>query len=132
MTCSPPPRRRSRAEVLAELARLHAALAAAHAELAQLEGVDQDHLGALPISTAPASPTVYATAEHNPLGSARAFLNAHRRGAFPTFKRARNITARWVDVETWMRDPARKAKPQNDLEAELDLACAPVQQRKRS
>ena len=44
----------------------------------------------------------YADANNNPLGSARAFLDAHRRGDFPTFKRGREIVARWEDVEAYI------------------------------
>lgn len=40
----------------------------------------------------------HASAQHNPLGSARAFLDAGRRGDFPTFKRGRQVVARWNDV----------------------------------
>lgn len=42
----------------------------------------------------------HASAKHNPLGSARAFLDAGRRGDFETFKRGKEVVARWVDVVT--------------------------------
>jgi hypothetical protein len=51
----------------------------------------------------------YADAESNPLGSARAFADAARRGDFPTFRRSRRVTAKWSDVEAWIESrPSRR------------------------
>jgi hypothetical protein len=44
------------------------------------------------------SPPRYADGDNNPMGSARAFLDAGRRGDFPTFRVARKVTALWSDV----------------------------------
>ena len=54
-------------------------------------------------------PSRYADKDSNPYGSGRAFLDAARRGDFPTFRRARKVTARWEEVETALekRRPAR-------------------------
>lgn len=54
----------------------------------------------------------HADARANPLGTARAFLDAGRRGDFPTFKRGREIVARWVDVLAYIerRAVARKER----------------------
>lgn len=43
----------------------------------------------------------HATAKSNPLGSERAFLDAARKGTFPTFKLGREIAARWADVQAY-------------------------------
>ena len=81
-----------------------------------------------------ALPKRYATAKDNPTGCPRAFLEAHRAGAFPTFKQGREIAADWNVVETWMRSrPASPAavardaqRAQNDgLDALLDRAARP-------
>jgi hypothetical protein len=71
----------------------------------------------------------YADKDANPYGSARAFLDAARRGDFPTFKRARKVTAKWGDVEAAIesrRCPVRAvvASPDpDDLDrAELEAA----------
>lgn len=55
----------------------------------------------------------WAGAKDNPLGSARAFLDAGRRGEFPTFKRGREVVARWGDVQAYIegRQCRRKARP---------------------
>lgn len=57
--------------------------------------------------------TRWATANDNPLGSPRSFLDAGRRGDFPTCKRGREIAARWVDVDAYIagRQRERKARP---------------------
>ena len=58
----------------------------------------------------------YADANNNPLGSARAFLDAARRRDFPSFKRARNVVALWADVERYIESRQRPARvPANDL-----------------
>lgn len=54
------------------------------------------------LAVAPAAPAL-ATAKNNPLGSSRAFLDASRRGDFPTFKRGREVVARWSDVAEYDR-----------------------------
>lgn len=71
----------------------------------------------------------YATAKNNPLGSPRAFLNAHRDGKFPTYKRGKEISADWSVVEAWMR--SRKAQPAEraTMADELDAACAAPKRR---
>ena len=55
----------------------------------------------------------HASARENPLGTARAFLDAGRRGDFPTFKRGREVVARWTDVVAYIerRTVARKERP---------------------
>ncbi|WP_437961344.1 hypothetical protein WME76_18015 [Sorangium sp. So ce119] len=66
----------------------------------------------------------YATAKSNPLGSSRAFLDAHRRGDFATFKRRREVVALWTDVESWIesRKPApRERKPVDDADDDRAL-----------
>lgn len=50
----------------------------------------------------------HASAQHNPLGTPRAFLDAGRRGDFPTFKRGREVVARWADVLAYIE--ARKVE----------------------
>jgi hypothetical protein len=52
---------------------------------------------------APAPPPDLATAKHNPLGSPRAFLDAARRGAYPSYRRGREVVARWEDVAAYDR-----------------------------
>jgi hypothetical protein len=59
------------------------------------------------LRTAAATPR-HADAKHNPLGSARAFLDAGRRGDFPTFKRGREVVALWADVESYIE---RRCRP---------------------
>lgn len=60
---------------------------------------------------APASTDRFASAKDNPLGSARAFLDAGRRGDFPTFKRGREVVARWADVLAYIEGRQCKRKP---------------------
>jgi hypothetical protein len=57
--------------------------------------------------------TRWATAKENPLGSTRSVLDAARRGAFPTYKRGREVVARWADVESFImsRPCERAARP---------------------
>jgi len=47
-------------------------------------------------------PVRWATARENPLGGARIFLDAGRRGEFDTFKRGRQVVAKWEDVEAYI------------------------------
>ena len=121
------------ATMSAARAQLYATLAQTYAALAKLEA---EEAGVVVQAQAVTGPTaLYATADHNPLGSPRAFLNAHRRNAFPTFKRGRTIAARWTDVEAWMQDPARRVKqPANDLDEQYERlleACEkPARRRK--
>ncbi|WP_044966279.1 hypothetical protein [Sorangium cellulosum] len=66
----------------------------------------------------------YATAKLNPLGSARAFLDAGRRGHFATFKRRREVVALWTDVETWIESrklARRERKPVDDADDDRAL-----------
>jgi len=53
----------------------------------------------------------HASARDNPLGTARAFLDAGRRGDFPTFKRGREVVARWADVLAYIE---RRTIERND------------------
>lgn len=53
----------------------------------------------------------WADAKENPLGSARAFLDAGRRGDFPTFRRGRETVARWEDVEAYIASRPKRARP---------------------
>jgi hypothetical protein len=53
----------------------------------------------------------YADAKHNPLGAARAFLDAARRGDFASFKRGRVVVARWEDVEGYIETRRRSVRP---------------------
>lgn len=55
----------------------------------------------------------HAGAKHNPLGTARAFLDAGRRGDFPTFKRGREVVARWVDVLAYIERRTLERKPRS-------------------
>lgn len=75
---------------------------------------------------------IYATAKNNPLGSARAFLNAHRSKAFPTFSRGRFVSAKWEDVERWMMARQKPANPTSDVEAEFAAEMAGKRRAKRS
>jgi hypothetical protein len=74
----------------------------------------------------------FADAENNPLGSARAFQDAARRGDFPSFIRNRRVTALWSDVEQAMmqkrprRRPAPTAPEIDDDRAELAAAGVPL------
>jgi len=63
-----------------------------------------------------ASAPRYATARDNPIGSARAFLDAARRGDFPTFRRGRCVAALWSEVERHVE--SRKVK--RDRQARSD------------
>lgn len=53
----------------------------------------------------------YADATNNPYGSARAFADAARREEFPTFIRARRVTALWTDVEAAIERRKRPVRP---------------------
>jgi hypothetical protein len=69
----------------------------------------------------------YADATNNPLGSGRAFLDAARRGAFPTFKRRRAAVARWADVEGWIESRTREPRerhPSDQVEEDRALLQA--------
>ncbi|KYF80374.1 hypothetical protein BE20_10655 [Sorangium cellulosum] len=71
-----------------------------------------------------AVPPRYATAKNNPLGSARAFLDAHRRGHFATFKLRREVVALWTDVETWIESrkaATRERRPADDTDDDRAL-----------
>jgi len=59
-----------------------------------------------------ASTPRYATARENPMGSSRAFLDAARRGDFPTFRRGRCVAALWADVEGYVE--SRKCPVKSD------------------
>jgi hypothetical protein len=60
----------------------------------------------------------YADARSNPIGSPRAFLDAARRSDFPTFLRARRITALWADVEASIERRSRAQRPKPDPAAD--------------
>ena len=77
------------------------------------------------LAAAPAAPEL-ATARNNPLGSSRAFLDAARAGRFPSFRRGKEVVARWEDVADYDRArmrprPARTApmEPVDPVEASL-------------
>lgn len=83
------------------------------------------------LAATPAAPEL-ATAKHNPLGSARAFLDAARAGRFPSWRRGKEVVARWEDVSEYDRArmrprPARTAPTppptqQDEIEASLRRA----------
>jgi hypothetical protein len=59
-------------------------------------------------------PPEFANAKNNPLRNERAFLDAGRRGDFPTFRAAdRQIVARWSDVLAYIesRPIPRRRRP---------------------
>lgn len=53
----------------------------------------------------------HATAKNNPIGTPRAFLDAGRRGDFPTFKKGREVAARWCDVTAYIERRTCERKP---------------------
>ncbi|WP_438038635.1 hypothetical protein [Sorangium sp. So ce128] len=66
----------------------------------------------------------YASSKTNPLGSARAFLDAGRRKNFPTFKRGKEVWALWTDVETWIesrKTVPRECKPVDEADDDRAL-----------
>jgi hypothetical protein len=63
----------------------------------------------------------YADAKNNPLGKARAFLDAGRRGDFPTFKRSREIVARWSDVEQYIERRGSQSHNATSVNDDLEL-----------
>jgi hypothetical protein len=63
----------------------------------------------------------YADAKNNPLGKARAFLDAGRRGEFPTFKRSREVVARWSDVEKYIERRGKPTRQAPTLDDDLEL-----------
>lgn len=74
------------------------------------------------------STPMFATAKDNPLGSARAFLDAARSDRFPSFMKGRERCARWSDVLSYIesRKPRRGARKlhQDECDAVLDEAMA--------
>lgn len=66
---------------------------------------------------APAAPVTpeLATAKHNPLGSARAFLDAARLGKFPSGMRGRERVAKWADVAAYDLARLRPRPPKKPL-----------------
>lgn len=86
----------------------------------------------LPELASQAATPRYATADNNPLGSSRAFLDAGRRGDFETFRCARRVTALWTDVEAWIE--RRKKRPAAEppiTHAEVDALLADMKDRRR-
>lgn len=66
-----------------------------------------------------------ATARHNPLGSSRAFLDAARAGRFESWRRGREVVARWSDVEAYNLARLRpRQRGSNAIEAALRKAGA--------
>ena len=60
---------------------------------------------------APEEPRYYSAVD-NPLGSSRAFLDAARRGAFPTYRPGKMLLALRSDVHAWIeRCPVQRAAP---------------------
>ncbi|AUX33193.1 MULTISPECIES: hypothetical protein [Sorangium] len=78
-----------------------------------------------------AAPPRYATAKHNPIGSSRAFLDAARRGDFPSHKVGREVRALWADVDAYIlsRPGSRRREERATLEAELAASAAPRRRR---
>jgi hypothetical protein len=74
----------------------------------------------------------YATAKRNPLGSPRQFLDATRDGNFESFKRGREVAARWEDVVRFIEsNPPTRRHKNASLEAELHQAATPRRVGKR-
>lgn len=71
----------------------------------------------------------YYDQRSNPLGRRR-FLEAARRGAFPSTKRGKLVLARRADVDAWIaaghRAPVERTKPSEDLSDEELLAASGV------
>lgn len=65
----------------------------------------------------------FASAKDNPLGTPRAFLDAARRGDFRTFRRGREVVARWADVVAYIEGRECKRKPRPRPAAPLDPAA---------
>lgn len=73
----------------------------------------------------------YATAKHNPLGTARSFLNAVRANKFRSFKRGRETAALWADVAKYVESTARtKRKQKSQADVDLDRLYEETFQRK--
>jgi hypothetical protein len=84
-------------------------------------------------TAAASTATRYADSLDNPLGSARAFADAARRGDFPTFRKSRRVTALWTDVETWIQSrPAKRRGPGDAIDPALLLASALGSRKARS
>ncbi|WP_437948709.1 hypothetical protein WME98_50145 [Sorangium sp. So ce296] len=79
---------------------------------------------------APSAPR-YATAKNNPLGSGRMFLDAARRGDFPSHKVGREVRALWSDVDAYIlsRPATKRRQVQATLEAELATSASPRRRR---
>jgi hypothetical protein len=61
----------------------------------------------------------------NPFGTERAFLEAARRGDFPSFRRARRITARWADVSAAIersKGARRRTISRSEAAPQVDIA----------
>lgn len=71
----------------------------------------------------------FCHSRNNPLGSARAFLNAARRGDFPSFRAGRRVLARRSDVEAWILSRERCVRPVRRDDVEL-LRAAGAQVRR--
>jgi hypothetical protein len=78
-----------------------------------------------------ASAPMYATAKNNPLGSERQFLDAARRGDFPSHKVGREVRALWADVDAYILSlPGTKRREERaTLEAELAASATPRRRR---
>ena len=63
----------------------------------------------------------YADARNNPLRSARAFLDAARRGDFPSFKRGREVVAHWAEVERHIERRRRRVTSTAELDDDRAL-----------
>jgi hypothetical protein len=62
----------------------------------------------------------FADARNNPLASSRAFLDAARRGDFPSFKRGREVVARWADVERYIESRGHSARIRTAAQPAID------------
>lgn len=71
----------------------------------------------------------FCHSRNNPLGSARAFLNAARRGDFASFRAGRRVLARRSDVEAWILSRERSVRPSRNDDVEL-LRAAGVRVRR--
>lgn len=84
------------------------------AELERLAELVADRLAAK-------APPKYADKDRNPYGSERAFLDAARRGEFPTFRVVRRVTAMWAEVEAALERNRKTARERKTAESSVDI-----------
>lgn len=68
----------------------------------------------------PSAPPDLASARNNPLGSGRAFLDAARAGRFESWRRGREVVARWSDVAAYDRARLRPRPAPSPAPADPD------------